>query len=380
MEDLNILVDLIFIIPGRNRGTETYVNALLAELRNLPGANIVCLTNRLNHGYYQDEMGFECYASTTHGRNRVTRLMYQQVAIGFVAKRTGADVLFCPGYLSPVFPPLPTVSVIHDVNFYDIPKSMSPGVRLVYSMSMPFMVRSATRIITVSQYSKKRIMETLNVSGDKVVVIHEGPLAGRNGITEDDWQAVRRKYAVRGEFFLSVSSGLPHKNIERLVRGFVEMKKKYPGDQQLVLVGHELDDGIEAYLERESFRDDVVATGFISDAEKLSFLKNGLAYIYPSLYEGFGLPALEAQSCGLPLAASRCTSLPEICGQGAIYFDALSVESIANTFLDLCRDEELREDLVRRGYENVSRFSWRRAAIETLALLMSAAENGHADH
>ena len=117
----------------------------------------------------------------------------------------------------------------------------------------------------------------------------------------------------------------------------------------------------------------MVATGFISEAEKIAFLRNGLAYFFPSLYEGFGLPALEAQSCGLPLAASRYGSLPEVCGQGAVYFDAMSVESIADTFLELRDDGELRDILIQAGFANIQRFSWQRAAQETRAILQAAA-------
>lgn len=375
---MKVWVDVTFIVRGRNRGAETYVSALLPELRNMPDANIVCLTNRLNHDYFRDELGLECRASASHGGNRFTRFLYQQVGAGAAAKADRADVLFCPGNLSPVRPPVPTVSVIHDVNFYDIPESMPLGVRLVFRAGMPFMARSAARVVTGSEYSKRRIVETLKISGDKVVVIHDGAPADVGRAGEGDWRAVKRKYGIRGEFFLSVSSGLPHKNIERLVCGFGEMKKRSTGGHQLVLAGHELDRSTESRLEGKSFRDDVVVTGYVSEAEKFSLFRNGLAYVYPSLYEGFGLPALEAQSCGLPLAASRCGSLPEVCGSGAVYFDALSVDSIANTMLDLAGDAALRADLVRRGYDNAARFSWRRAAAETYALLKSVVDSGGA--
>lgn len=373
---MKVLVDLTFIVPGRNGGTETYVNALLAELRGLPGFEIECLTNRLNQGRYRDEMGLECHASGLHGENRTTRFAYQQAAAALVAGRRGADVLFCPGNLAPLCSSVPTVPVIYDTNFRDIRGSVPWGRGLVFSMSMPFVVRSAARIITVSQYSRRRIMEALKVGGDKVVVVHGAPPAERDLLEADDWRVVRRKYGVRGDFFLSVSSGLPHKNIGRLLRGFVEMKKRHSGGQQLVLVGHGLGGELESYLDRESVRGDVVATGYVSDGEKWSFLKNALAYVFPSLYEGFGLPALEAQACRVPVAASRHGSLPEICGEGALYFDALSVESIARALRELGRDAALRQSLVRKGCDNLSRFSWRRAALETGAVLRGVAESG----
>lgn len=373
---MKVLVDLTFIVPGRNGGTETYVNALLAELRGLPNFEIECLTNRLNQGRYRDEMGLECHASGLHGENRTTRFAYQQAAAALVAGRRGADVLFCPGNLAPLCSSVPTVPVIYDTNFRDIRGSVPWRRGLVFSMSMPFVVRSAARIITVSQYSRRRIMEALKVGGDKVVVVHGAPPAERDLLEADDWRVVRRKYGVRGDFFLSVSSGLPHKNIGRLLRGFVEMKKRHAGGQQLVLVGHGLGGELESYLDRESVRGDVVATGYVSDGEKWSFLKNALAYVFPSLYEGFGLPALEAQACRVPVAASRHGSLPEICGEGALYFDALSVDSIARALRELGRDAALRQSLVRKGCDNLARFSWRRAALETGAVLRGVAESG----
>ena len=375
---MNIIVDLLFIVPGKNRGTQTYVDSLLTALYDAADTNIMCLTNRSNHGYYNDSLGFQCHLTPVDGRNRLTRGIYQQTIMSFTARSAGGDVLFCPGYLSPIFSVLPTVVVLHDVNFRDIPKLVPSAVqwaynrRWAYNMIVPLAVRSASRVITASQFSKERIIAELDLPDDKVVVIHEGPLLNPGHTAENMWPAIKQKYSITGECFLSISSGLPQKNLNRLVHGFIEMKKKSRGHWQLALVGCELDDEIEAYLEREGYREDVVATGFVSDSEKAAFLNNSTAYVFPSLYEGFGLPALEAQSFGLPLAASRFGSLPEICGDGAIYFDALSIESIADTMLELSESEELRDNLIQAGYENVTRFSWQSAAKETLSVLRSA--------
>ena len=371
---MKVIVDLLSIIPGRNRGTQTYVDSLLPELYVLPDIDIVCLTNKLNHDYYRTKLQFQCQLTPINGANRLFRTLYQQIAMSSAAKLAGGDVLFCPAYLSPVFRALPTVVVLHDMNFRDIPESVPMGVRLTYNIVVPRAVRSASRIITVSQFSKERIIDQLGDIGGKVVVVHEGPLASLCKNAEVDWSLLAKKYSIRGEYFLSISSGAPHKNLKRLVQGFVEMKKQSLGEQQLVLIGHELDGDIRAYLEDQGYPDDLVATGFVSEEEKVSFLKNSIAYFFPSLYEGFGLPALEAHSCGLPLAASRYASLPEVCGRGAIYFDAMSVESIQNTFLDLCKNTDLRRHLVQAGYDNLSRFSWQRAATETLEVLRSAVE------
>ena len=368
---MKVIVDLLFIVPGRNRGTQTYVDSLLPELAALPDVDLVCITNRLNHRYYAEQLGLQCWAAPVAGSRRPFRVLYQQFLMSAAAKRLGGDVLFCPGYLSPAFPTLPTVVVLHDLNFRDIPQVVSATRRLLFNLLAPPAVRRASAVITISAFSKERIAGGLRGAGEKVAVVHYGPLANPE-IAGADWPAVKAKYGVRGDYFLSVSSGDPHKNIQRLAQGFVAALRRSPGTEQLVLVGHRLDAELDAWLRREGFSDAVVATGFISEAEKIAFLRNGLAYFFPSLYEGFGLPALEAQSCGLPLAASRYGSLPEVCGQGAVYFDAMSVESIADTFLELRDDGELRDSLIQAGYDNVLRFSWRRAAQETLAVLQDA--------
>ena len=368
---MKVIVDLLFIVPGRNRGTQTYVDSLLPELAALPDVDLVCITNRLNHRYYAEQLGLQCWAAPVAGSRRPFRVLYQQFLMGAAAKRLGGDVLFCPGYLSPAFPTLPTVVVLHDLNFRDIPQVVPPGRRRLFNLVVPPAVRRAAAVITISAFSKERIAGGLRGAGEKVAVVHYGPLANPE-IAGADWPAVKAKYGVRGDYFLSVSSGDPHKNIQRLAQGFVAAQRRSPGGEQLVLVGHRLDTELDAWLRREGFGDAVVATGFVSEAEKIAFLRNGLAYFFPSLYEGFGLPALEAQSCGLPLAASRYGSLPEVCGQGAVYFDAMSVESIADTFLELRDDGELRDSLIQAGYDNVLRFSWRRAAQETLAVLQDA--------
>ena len=261
---------------------------------------------------------------------------------------------------------------MHDVNFRDIPGSVAAGNRIAYNLILPRAIRAASQVVTVSQFSRERILAELS-GVRKPVVIHEGPLTNSKTADEVEWTVVKEKYGITGECFLSISSGLPHKNIGRLVRGFVEMKKRFPGEWQLALVGHDLSDEVRAYLSQEGFIGSVIATGFVSDVEKVAFLRNSFAYFFPSLYEGFGLPALEAQSCGLPLAASRFGSLPEVCGQGATYFDAKSVESIADTFQELCQNADLRKRLIKAGYENLSRFSWSRAAEQTMDVLSNAA-------
>lgn len=367
---MKVVVDLLFIIPGKNRGTQTYVDSLLAELTRLKGIEIICLTNKANHTYYE-KFGYDCRRTAISGKNRVLRILYQQLFVSRIAQRLGADVLFCPGYLSPMFPRLPMVPVIHDMNYRDIPESIAFFNRKAYEVIVPRSSRAAAKVITVSHFSKERIVTLLGLNEEAVTVVHEGPLAVSTTGNQTDWETFRAKHAIESECFLSICSGALHKNVERLVDGFLLMREKTGANVNLVLVGHSLSESVMKKLEGTAADHGVVVTGFISDEEKVVLLKNSLAYIFPSLYEGFGLPALEAHSCGLPLAASRYGSLPEVCGDAALYFDAMDIRSIADAMQTLYTDKALREKLKEAGYRNVQRFCWKRAAEETRAVLTS---------
>lgn len=371
---MKIIVDLLWIIPGKNRGTQTYVDSLLPELTSLRGIEVLCLTNRSNHSHFDQRIEIDCLCAPLGGRGRLVRTLYQQILLSRAAKRLGGDILFCPGYLSPVLPSIPTVVTIHDMNFRDIPASVPAAVRLGYAAIVPRAAQAAQRVITVSEFSKQRIIKRLRLPAHKIAVVPEGPLRPHHIVEEGDWTSVRRKYSINREYFLSISQGAPHKNIRRLVEGFAQMKRDRADCYNLVLVGHGLDRDFMAYLEREGLQGDVICTGFVSESDKITLLRNALAYFFPSLYEGFGLPALEAQSVGVPLAASKFGSLPETCGAGALYFDAMSIESISKALTEIGENQRLRIDLVEAGYENVSRFSWKRAAVETLSVFSSALE------
>lgn len=361
---MKVVVDLLFIIPGKNRGTQTYVDSLLAELALLKDVKLICLTNKANHSHYE-KFGYNCYKTIVGGDSRFFRILYQQFVAPRIARRLGANILFCPGYLSPVFPRLPTVPVIHDMNYLDVPNSASFSTRKAYEMIIPRGSRAAAKVITVSHFSKERIVDLLGLNKEAVVVVHEGPLAIADTGRQIDWETLKRKYAISSECFLSVCSGAHHKNVERLVDGFLLMRDRTGADVNLVLVGHNLGEPVMEKLRHAAPDHGVIVTGFISDEEKVLFLKNSLAYLFPSLYEGFGLPALEAHSCGLPLAASRYGSLPEVCGDAALYFDAMDTTNIADAIETLYVDKALREKLTEAGYRNVQHFSWKRAAEET---------------
>ena len=369
---IRILVDCTFIVPGKNRGTQTYVDALLVEMNNSPQAEIVCLTTAANHAHYSGELGLDCYQVKIAGSNRLIRVVAQQLFSWYFVRRTACDVLFCPGYLSPVFIKSACVVTIHDMAYRDIPYSVSWINRLIYRIIIPLSAHRADKIIAVSDFSKSRILHWLNLDPNSVHSVHEGPLHGVES-EEVSWEALKREYAISEDVFLSVSRGVAHKNILLLIKAFLifaRRVKSFAGS--LVLIGHDGTDEMRSLLAESDIGNRVVFTGFVSEAVKRAFLQRSGFYVFPSHYEGFGLPVLEAQSCGLPLICSNAASLPEIAGDGALYFDPHSVDDLAAKLSEVYENGSTCDRLIESGYENVKRFTWSRAAAETIGVCQSA--------
>jgi len=370
-----ILVDCTFIVPEKNRGTQTYLDALLIEMNKSPRAQVICLTTSANHRHYSGGLGLSCYLTKIAGSNRLIRVLMQQLLSWYFLKRSKCDVLFCPGYLSPIFIRKPCVVTIHDMNYRDIPNSVSLLNRLVYRIIIPLSARQANKIIAVSNFSRSRIVRWLNVAPESVLTVHEGPLHGV-GSGDESWEALKRQYAIAEDVFLSVSSGAAHKNILLLIKAFlIFVRKTESFDVCLVLIGHQATDEMKALLEESSDKSRIIFTGFVSETAKRVFFKSSGFYVFSSLYEGFGLPVLEAQCSGLPLICSNAASLPEVAGEGALYFNPHSVDDLVSKLSEAYKNKSLRAGLIERGYQNAERFSWSKAAVETIDICHSALES-----
>ena len=229
----------------------------------------------------------------------------------------------------------------------------------VYKWVNRRVTRTSRHIITISEFVKNDLVDLYHVSPDKITVTLESadPLA-------DESQPVE---ALQGKkFIMYVGRPTPHKNLRRLIDAFVVLQQKHPG---LVLALAGKKDGNyarhEAYVVVNNIKN-VHFTGFISDAQLRWMYEHTAVYCFPSLSEGFGLPGLEAMHHGAPVASSNATSLPEVNGDAAHYFDPYDVDDIARAIDELISDESLRQKLIAAGYENLKRFSWEKMARQTL--------------
>ncbi len=246
------------------------------------------------------------------------------------------------------------ISTIHDLAFLHNKDWYSWQFYYFYRMLIPKVARSSLHIITVSEFSKNEIISRLKLPSEQISMIH-------NGISLNFANSYEKGYARKfGSYILAVSSIDKKKNFERLIKSFLTIDNK---NIKLVIVGSE--NNVFRNQNWKSIIDGnerIILTGFVSDKQLVSLYKNAIAFVYPSLYEGFGLPPLEAMVCGCPVVVSNVASLPEVCQDAALYCDPYDTNDIANKISKIIVDSKLRSTLVIRGEKLVQLFNWDKTA------------------
>lgn len=258
---------------------------------------------------------------------------------------------------------------LHDVIPYKMPETVSSRYLKIFNEHIPKIVEMCDGIITVSNYSKKDIMETFNFPEDKIFVT---PLA-----SEDIYRPLNRDlskeiskeyYSISGDFILYVGGFSPRKNIIGLIESFSKLISIYKKDIKLVIAGKrgKSYDSYKKRAEELNISNKIIFPGFIS-VDHLPYIYNAAKlFVYPSFYEGFGLPPIEAMSCGVPVIASNATSVPEVVGDGGLLIDPNDVDNLCYSMFRVLLDDELRERLILSGIVKASELSWQKTAQQTL--------------
>jgi glycosyltransferase involved in cell wall biosynthesis len=295
----------------------------------------------------------------------------EQVALPRLLRNHGADLLHSPHFVMPLLRACPAVVTMHDVIYIackdDLPSRLG---RAYYRGMMATAARRSVRVVTVSEFSKSDIVRHLDIDPQKIEVIHSGISPVFQPITDmTRLEQVRRKYSIPGEFILYAGIYKPRKNHAGLLRAFRKLCDS--GVKAQLVIAGPLGGG-EAELKnlaRElDIEETVRFTGRVEDDELAALYSAARVYACPSLYEGFGFTVLEAMACGTPVVCSAETSLPEVAGDAALYADSRSPDDFAGALLRAFSDAELRAGLVQKGYRNCCRFTWDRAAAQTLAV------------
>lgn len=260
------------------------------------------------------------------------------------------------------------ITVIHDltpIKFPDLHRFYSQLLQRIY---LPGILKRADLIITNSQNTKNDIFRYSSQAKDKTEFIH----LGRDELFRPDYdKSVITKYGIKEPYFLFVGTIEPRKNLITLLNAFENFKIRNKTKHKLVIVGGRgwKSTGFYKKLNKHVYKQDVIIPGYIPREELPVLYSMALAFIYPSLYEGFGFPVLEAMSCGTPVITSNASSLPEVGGKAALYFDPNSVDDLVEKMDLIYQDEALREDLKEKGFEQSSKFSWEKFAKEFVRII-----------
>ncbi len=366
---MRIGLNLLYLIPGITAGTRTYGVSLIRALAAMDDSNeYYVFLNKEGASLNLSLPGnFHLIVCNFRGRCRPLRYAWEQIVLPFQLRALKTDVVHSLGYVGPLMSPCPSVVTIHDVNFIALRSNMTILRR---SSLRFFSTRSGLRsahVITISNFSKTEIVRALGLEPAKISVTYLGPKEWAFENEAVPWEKLKRSYFIREPYIVAFGGSARHKNTARLIEAYGSLEEKTR--HQLVIIGRlHPDINIRAVMERWGLAGNLIVTGHVPEEHILPLLRHARLFVLPSLYEGFGLPLLEAQQAGVPIVSSSAAALPEVGGAGAFYFDPTSINELTNALYRGLTDESLRSQLIQRGKENLGRFSWKKTAQATLKI------------
>ena len=364
---------LSFSPSYRGAGISRYIRAIVTAIREVEGPE--CYTLFLGDPNYPPEFEpagrFAVEISRLPTAKPVVRIIWEQVVAPVAVKRHEVDVLHSMGYAQPIACGAKTVVTVHDLAFLLFPRTFNRLNRLYLSLLTRLSVRRADRVIAVSSNTKNDIVRLLGVAPDKVVVVHHGvePIFRKISDTSEI-ESFKRRRGLPDRYVLFIGTLEPRKNIQTLLVAFANLKKRSNVPHKLVIGGARgwLWNEILATIERLELQQDVVLPGYLPLDEEPLWYNGADLFVYPSLYEGFGFPALEAMACGTPVVTSNSSSLPEVVGDCGVLVDPTRPDELTEAIYRLLVTPSARGELSDRGLERAKSFSWSRAAERTIGV------------
>ncbi|MBI3307215.1 MAG: glycosyltransferase family 4 protein [Candidatus Omnitrophica bacterium] len=343
-------------LQGNKTGLGVYTQNLLDHLQEKP-------SNGVQFYFYHTDKGSDL--------NTPSRLRWENMELPRKARKDRLDLLHIPAFAPPVFKPCKIVVTVHDLIGMICPNQLGWPSRCYWGTWLPQAVRRADFIIADSECTKRDLMGRLRVAEEKIRVIYPSGHEGFSPhVSAESLQALREQFGIPEKYFLCVGTLEPRKNLIRVLKAFAQFLQKKSSDFRLVIVGS------KDFAHGEMFKkllaqtalapERVIFTGYIPQSHLNALYAGAQALIFPSLYEGFGIPILEAMACGTPVLTSTVSSLPEVAGNAAYLVDPLNTDAIAQGITELSKNEQLRSELRQKGFEQIKRFSWKETARQTL--------------
>ncbi len=343
-------------------GISRYTKDLSAALGRTPGVH---LERFIDHG----APGPARFPRVTRRAGR--RLAYYPAMLDRAAAHRDVDLLHCPGPMLPVRTALPLVATVHDVLAWRSPELFSRSGAAQQRLLVSRAAKRAQRIVVASEYTRSELVDLVGISPDRIAAVPLGVDRRFQPIESEPMQLAHRFGIPPAPFLLWVGTPEPRKNLATLLRAFALVRRRAP-ECVLVVVGMDRVTDRELERELEHLGSSVIRPGFVTDDDLVALYSATACLVFPSLYEGFGLPPLEAMACGAPVVASNRSSIPEVVGDAGILVDATDADDIADGIERVVLSKDTAADLRRRGVERARQFTWDRCAQLTVAVYHEA--------
>lgn len=358
---IGIVIDKLY--PGKIGGAEQYIRNVIDIFEKRENVNMVLFLNE----YAMDSFK-QLEAGNTHRVCVPNNLYNVEKYFEYYIARYDIDLLFCPLFYIPYENcSIPMVTTIHDIQYEYFPQYFEKELLEYRRKETRSAVENSAAIITISEFSKKTIIEKFGMDEQKIFVIYENSDKSFEAtIKKEKNMQVREKLPEK--YFFYPANGWPHKNHKKLIDAYKILKEKYHTQCKLVLTGNAYNDanGLQRYINENELENDVISLGYIEQEDMPYVFYNAEMLVFPSLFEGFGIPLVEAMRMGTPIACSNCGSIPEIAGDAAVIFDANDEYDIAEKVHLLNSNIDFSKQLVEKGRQRAKYFSWNECAVKTL--------------
>ena len=374
---MRIGINALYLLPNQVGGSEVYLRNLLSAISKIDRKNEYFIFSNIENynTFNMKQDNFREIFCRIKAVSRPKRILWEQVILPFKVKKLNLDILFSPGFTSPFFIPCPSVVTIYDLQLKVFPEYFKKTDLIFWRIFVYISIKRATKIITLSENTKSDIVRFYNQALDKIEVIHVG--VNNNFKINPDQNKIeefKSRYQLPDKIILCVSTTHPHKNYPRLLEAFSLLRMKNNIPHKLVIIG------LKGFFHQELIKlindmdlnDHVRLFGWVPFEDVPLFYKTAELFVFPSEFEGFGIPVLEAFASGLPVVSSNATSLPEVAGNAALMVNPYSVSEIADAMYRIINDKSLSSELVLRGFDRAKLFSWEEAAKRTLDCFVKA--------
>ncbi len=357
---MRIIVNAQTVVPGQMEGLGWYSYETLKRIIAWhPEHHFTLVFGKGIHPEFRNFKNVACVNIGPPIFRPLTWWLKFEVLLPFYIKKRQFDVYLSTDGWSSTRIKIPKVVVIHDINFEHYPEFSPWGIRLYYRHFFNKWAQSAVRLATVSEYSKSDIANTYNIAPQKIEVTLNGASSNYKPLTMAEQDEYRTKLTGGAPYFVFIGSLHPRKNVKNLLKAF-DVFKHAGHAEKLVIVGEKFywDKDTNETFRNMSYQSEVVFTGRLNQYELARVLGSSLALVYVSLFEGFGIPLVEAMNCHVPIITSNTTSMPEIAGNSALIVDPLNVSDIAAAMQSITHDKTLRQQLIEAGKQRKTLFSW----------------------